>query len=90
MTFAHEHSRTYTVYMKNVTLSVDEKVLAAARRYAADQGVSINALVREFLLGISQREERASEARKRMCAMSARSEARIGSAAWNRDELHER
>ena len=79
-----------TCDMKNITLSVDEKVLATARRYAAERGSSVNALVREFLLGISQRRDRASEARKRIRAMSRKSKARIGSAAWSRDELHER
>lgn len=77
-------------YMKNITLSIDEKVLAAVRRYAVEQGSSVNALVREFLSGISERQNRASKARKRLQEMSRKSKARIGSALWNRDELHER
>jgi len=76
--------------MKNITLSVDEKILAAVRRYAADRGSSVNALVRGFLAGISQRQDRARDARKRISEMSHKSIARIGSASWNRDELHER
>jgi hypothetical protein len=32
--------------MKNITLSVDEKVLAVVRRHAAEQNSSVNALVR--------------------------------------------
>jgi hypothetical protein len=76
--------------MKNITLSVDEKVLAAVRRYAADRSSSVNALVREFLSGISHRQDRASKARKRVREMSHKSKARIGSASWSRDELHER
>ena len=34
--FDDEHSCTYTVCMKNITLSVDEKVLASVRRYAVE------------------------------------------------------
>ena len=76
--------------MKNITLSVDEKVLATVRQYAAEQGSSVNALVREFLAGIHHRQDRASKARKRIQEMSRKSKARIGSATWSRDELHER
>ena len=76
--------------MKNITLSVDEKVLATVRQYAAEQGSSVNALVREFLAGIHHRHDRASEARKRLQEMSRKSKARIGSATWSRDELHQR
>ena len=76
--------------MKNITLSIDEQVLMSVRRYAAERGSSVNALVREFLAGISRSQDRASEARKRVREMSRKSKARIGSASWRRDELHER
>ncbi|MCU0960098.1 MAG: DUF6364 family protein [Pirellulaceae bacterium] len=76
--------------MKNITLSVDEEVLATVRRYAAEQGSSVNALVREFLAGIHQRQDRASQARKRLREMSRASKARRGSATWSRDEVHDR
>ncbi len=76
--------------MKNITLSVDERVLTAVRRYASEQGSSVNALVREFLSGISRRQDRASEARKQIREMSRVSEARIGSASRSRDQIHER
>ena len=76
--------------MKNITLSVDDRVLAAVRRYAAEQNSSVNGLVREFLDGIAERQDRAREARRRLRRLSNRSPARIGSKAWSRDELHER
>ena len=44
----------YPVFMKNITLSVDEKVLAAVRRYSAERESSVNALVREFLTGLAE------------------------------------
>ena len=48
--------------MKNVTLSVDEKILAAVRRYAVERDSSVNALVRDFLAEIATREDRARKA----------------------------
>ncbi len=76
--------------MKNITLSVDERVLAAVRRYAAEHNSSVNALVREFLSRISQSEDRARNARRRIRELSNRSRARIGSRSWNREDLHDR
>lgn len=76
--------------MKNVTLSVDETVLAAVRRYAAGRDSSVNALVREFLGGIATREDRARRARRRLRTLSARSPARVGARSWSREQLHER
>lgn len=76
--------------MRNVTLSVDETTLRAARRYAAERNTSVNALVREFLREIARREDRAQEARRRIRELSDRSSARIGRKSWSRDELHAR
>jgi len=76
--------------MKNITLSVDEEVLATVRRVAAEQGTSVNAMVREHLARIAEHSDRAALARKRIRELSQSSEARIGSATWRRDDLHER
>ena len=76
--------------MKNITLSVDEKVLAAVRRVAAENGTSINAIVREHLSLLAEHADRATQARRRLRELSQASEARIGSASWRRDDLHER
>jgi len=76
--------------MKNITLSVDEKILSAVRQHAAAHSTSVNQLVRDYLTGIAQREDRARKARKRIRSLSNRSGARIGRASWTREELHER
>jgi len=76
--------------MKNITLSVDEKILSAVRQHAAARSTSVNQLVRGYLTEIAQREDRARKARKRIRALSNRSVARIGRASWTREELHER
>jgi hypothetical protein len=76
--------------MKNVTLSIDEKVLAAVRRYAAERESSVNALVREYLAGVAHQQDRARQARRRIRALSRASRASLGAKSWKRDELHER
>jgi antitoxin component of RelBE/YafQ-DinJ toxin-antitoxin module len=76
--------------MKNITLSVDEKVLAQARRYAAEHNTSINALVRQYLEQIAGNNERARQAMRELRAMSDRSTAEAGPVRWKRDDLHER
>ena len=37
--------------MPNITLSIDEDLLKAGRRYAQDHNTSLNALVRDLLAG---------------------------------------
>ena len=76
--------------MKNITLSVDEPVLKAAKLYAAERNSSVNALVREFLTSIAEREGRARKARRRIRQLSSRSKARVGRKSWSRDDLHAR
>ena len=76
--------------MKNITLSVDEKVLSAVRQHAAAHSTSVNQLVRDYLGEIAQRENRVRNARRRLRSLSNRSAGRIGRASWTREELHER
>ena len=76
--------------MKNITLSIDEKVLATVRRYATAHEISVNKLVRDYLTEIAQREDLARKARKRIRELSEQSSAHIGVRKWSRNELHER
>jgi hypothetical protein len=76
--------------MKNITLSVDEKVLAIVRRYAAEQNSSVNALVRDYLTKLAAQENRVSKARARLRELSAQSKGRLGEKTWTRDNLHDR
>jgi len=76
--------------MKNITLSVDEKVLSAVRQHAASHSTSVNQLVRDYIAEVAQRENRARTARRRLRALSNRSAAKIGRASWTREQLHER
>ena len=79
--------------MKNITLSVDEDVLRAVRLCATKRGSTVDAIVREILTELVNREDRGDrvrEARRRIVELSERSTARIGSRTWTRDELHQR
>jgi len=76
--------------MKNITLSVDENVLATVRRHAAERNSTVNALVREFLTGLAAHEDRAKRARARLRKLSSQSQGRLGKKTWTREELHGR
>jgi hypothetical protein len=76
--------------MKNITLSVDDKVLAAVRRHAAERNSSVNALVREYLTNLAEHQDRARRARARLRQLSKRSQGHIGEKTWSREDLHDR
>src|ERR1700733_1351454 len=87
---AYQHGYTYTVSMKNIILSVDENVLTAVRRHAAERNSTVNALVREYLTNLAAHENRASRARARLRQLSKQSQGQLGKKTWSREELHER
>jgi antitoxin component of RelBE/YafQ-DinJ toxin-antitoxin module len=77
--------------MKNITLAVDENVLADARRYAAARGTTVNALVRSHLEQLARHEQRVKDAIRELREMSENSEGRLGpDYRWNREELYDR
>ena len=64
----------YTYYvlhlnMANLTLAIDEDLRRRARVRAAEQGTSVNAVVRDLIEGYSS-SDRAENARKRLVALS--------------------
>jgi len=76
--------------MKNVTIAVDERLLREARRIAAERSTSLNAMIREYLTRLTERESRAVAARRRIVELCRESQAEIGERTWNRDELYDR
>ena len=52
--------------MKNITLSVEDNVLAIVRRLAAERNSTVNALVRDYLTSLAAHDNRAS-VRERAC-----------------------
>ena len=84
------HIYTYNVSMRNVTLAIDEAVLREARRIAAERSTSLNAMIREYLEQITERESKSRQARRRIVELCRDSTAEVGNATWSRDDLHER
>lgn len=76
--------------MKNITLSVDDDVLTAVRRYASERNRTVNALVREYLGNLAQHEDRAARGRARLRQLAKKSTGELGESVWSREELHER
>lgn len=77
--------------MKNITLAVEDDVLDAVRLYAARRRTSVNALVREFLRGLTDQETRAREAMAELRALSEKTSARLGpDYKFDRESLYER
>ncbi|MEE3276043.1 MAG: ribbon-helix-helix protein, CopG family [Actinomycetota bacterium] len=63
--------------MANLTLAVDEDLLRRARVRAAEQGTSVNAIVRD-LLNAYAADDRAIAARRRLVGLSVSSAAGSG------------
>ena len=84
------HSYTYYVFMKNVTLALDESLLREVRQIAADRSTSLNAMIRGFLEELAARESHAAQARKRIVELCRATRAEVGPRTWTRDDLHER
>ena len=76
--------------MKNITLSVDEHVLAAVRRYASERNTTVNGLVRDYLTRLSDQEDRAGKARSRLKELAEEATLDLGNWKWNREELYDR
>jgi hypothetical protein len=76
--------------MKNVTIAIDDSLLREARRIAADRATTLNAMIREFLEELAQRESRAVQARRRIVELCSETQAEVGVRTWTRDEVHER
>jgi uncharacterized protein DUF6364 len=78
--------RTYTVLM-NVTLSIDEQLVAKARKKAAALGKSLNQLIRDYLQRLAGGDDP-----ERSIQEFNRLSGRGHSRGWrfNRDEIHER
>ena len=63
--------------MANLTLAIDDDLLRRARVRAADQGTSVNAVVRDLLSGYAAI-DRTTSARRRLVALSISSSSGSG------------
>jgi NifB/MoaA-like Fe-S oxidoreductase len=77
--------------MKNVTLSIDDHVLARARKLAAERGTSVNQMVRDYLARETSTETQdAYLARMEMAEMARRGGPPRTLLPWTREELYDR
>ena len=72
----------------NVTLSIDEQVVAKARQIASVRGTSLNQLVRDYLEDLTRHNDMQSVLDE-LDAMWSESTGR-SHGPWTREELHER
>lgn len=78
---------TCPVYM-NVTLSIDERLVAEARRLAAIPGTTLNQLIRGYLVTLTQTEDMQTVVSQLEALWASGNY--LSDADWTRDELHER
>ncbi len=75
---------------KNITLSLDEAVIEKVRLVAAKKKTSVNAMVREYLTHMAERENRAKEAVHRMREIAEQGGMEVGKVTWTREDLYDR
>lgn len=84
---ASQCSCTYPELM-NVTLSIDEHLVAEARRVAASRGTTLDELIRDYLVALIQVDDMqkvVSQLENLWASGDCRSDS-----DWSRDEVHER
>jgi hypothetical protein len=82
--------RSYTVSVKNITVSIDDQTYRRARIIAAERGSSVSALVKQFLANLARggdENERLKQAEALL--REGITEFRAGD-RLSRDELHQR
>ena len=75
---------------RNITLSVDEDVLTKVKAVAAQRGTSVNALVRDYLGALAEKESIVDEARSRLLELAREKAGDMGSRSWKREDLYDR
>jgi hypothetical protein len=76
--------------MKNITLAIDEDLLAKARALAARQHTSLNAMVRSLLSHEVEQEDRIAKAKAGLKRLMEESTLDMGpDYRWNRQEIYD-
>jgi hypothetical protein len=74
----------------NVTIALDDEVLERASAKAEEQGLSLDALLRDYLEVFAGVRASREEAVRTLLSLSVKAESGSGGRLWTRDELHER
>ena len=76
---------------KNITMSIDEKLLKRARKAAIDKNKSLNSLIKEYLEYLAENEEsNKNKIAKKLQLIFNKSTAVVGEKKWSRENLYER
>jgi len=75
--------------MPNVTLSIEEKTLAAGRRYAHSHHTSLNALIRKLLRNAVVSEEKTGNWRRNFLKHADEAGGDSKGRAWSRRDLYD-
>jgi len=75
---------------KNLTLTIDEDLLRAARKVALDRNTSVNQMIREYLAATVRESGGQLATVAKLDELFRTTHAQVGSITWNRDDLHER
>ena len=73
----------------NVTLSIDDEVLARARKLASQRGTSVNQMIRDYLEEIASGLS-SEEILRELNLLWKEGSGNSGGEGWTRDELHDR
>lgn len=76
--------------MKNITLAVEDEVLELVKLTAAEQGTTVDALVREFFATVAATRRANDGARQALLNLAREAAGDMGGKKWNREALHDR
>jgi hypothetical protein len=75
---------------RSITLTIDEDILLEARVLAAQQGLSVSALLRREIVNLIESHRGYAKARESALRRLARGQSLGVGAPWSREELHDR
>jgi len=75
---------------KNLTLTLDEDLLRAARKVAIDRNTSVNQMVRDYLERVVRETDQRQSALARLDEIFRTQRIQVGRRTWKRQDLHER
>ena len=73
---------------QNLTLTIDEDLLRAARREALERNTSVNQMVREYLAATVRESGSQLAAVAKLDEIFRTTRAQVGGITWTRDDLH--
>ncbi len=76
--------------MANLTIVIEGDTLKRARMRALEEGTSVNAVVRDYLVDYAGMKAKKDRAINDLLRLSQRAKTRRGNRQWTREDLHER